>query len=392
MQDEPQAPTEELEATEFVVDLDSTLGLAWELGLIAGAVALAVAVHWLAYRLIRRWADDPETQLADEIARRMRGPTLILLVVLSVRMTRPARNLPPELAEGARQLMSIGIIVLISWTLLVLVSAVSKGLTRRHDMSVSDNLRARRMHTQVRVIARILTALVIILGSASILMTFPGVRQVGASVLASAGLAGLIVGFAARSSIANFIAGVQVALAEPFRLDDVVIIAGEWGRIEEITTTYVVVRIWDERRLIVPFSHFLDEPFQNWTRTRADIIGSVFWHVDYTAPLDDLRAELKRITEASPKFDGRVCVLQVTDARPTTLEIRALVSARNSGDAWDLRCEVREKMIAYIKREHPGALPKFRTLTEDGPRPGDADLPPGGPPPPAGPIGESLSR
>lgn len=366
-------------------------GLVTEIGIVVGAIALAAAVHWLVYRLVRRLADKPETQVADEVARKMRGPTLILVVVLAFRLTRPTRNIPPELADGVRQAMSIAIIVLIGWTLIVMIGAVSRALTRRYDMGVSDNLQARRVHTQVRVIARILIALVLILMGSSILMTFPGVRQVGASVLASAGLAGLIVGFAARSSIANFIAGVQVALAEPFRLDDVVIIAGEWGRIEEITTTYVVVRIWDERRLIVPFSHFLEQPFQNWTRTRAEIIGSVFWHVDYTVPLEDLRAELKRITEASPKFDGRVCVLQVTDARPTTLEIRALVSAKNSGDAWDLRCEVREKMIAYIQREHPSALPKFRTVTESGPEADRGDLPPGGPPP-AGPIADQVSR
>ncbi len=366
-------------------------GLFAELGIVVGAITAAVVIHWLVYRFVRRLADNPETQVADEVARRMHGPTLILVVVLAFRLTRPTRNIPPELADGVQQAMSIAIIVLIGWTLIVMIGAASKAMTRRYDMGVADNLRARRVHTQVRVIARILIALVLILMGSSILMTFPGVRQVGASVLASAGLAGLIVGFAARSSIANFIAGVQVALAEPFRLDDVVIIAGEWGRIEEITTTYVVVRIWDERRLIVPFSHFLDQPFQNWTRTRADIIGSVFWHVDYTVPLDDLRAELKRITEASPKFDGRVCVLQVTDARPTTLEIRALVSARNSGDAWDLRCEVREKIIAYIQREHPSALPKIRSLSEDGPATDRGEIPPDRRPP-AGPIGEQVSH
>jgi small-conductance mechanosensitive channel len=191
------------------------------------------------------------------------------------------------------------------------------------------------------------------------------VRQFGTAIIASAGVAGIIVGFAAQKSIATLLAGFQIALTQPIRIDDVVIVENEWGRIEEITLTYVVVSIWDLRRLVLPITYFIEKPFQNWTRTSADILGTVFIHVDYSAPLDELRAELTRILEASPLWDRKVAVLQVTDAKERTLEVRALASARDASAAWDLRCEVREKLIAYLQKNHPGSLPRLRARMED---------------------------
>jgi small-conductance mechanosensitive channel len=195
---------------------------------------------------------------------------------------------------------------------------------------------------------------------ASMLMVFDSVRQFGASILASAGIAGIIVGFAAQRSIATLLAGFQIALTQPIRLDDVVIVENEWGRIEEITLTYVVVRVWDLRRLVVPITYFIEQPFQNWTRSSADILGTVFLYVDYGVPLDAIRVEFARILQASRYWDRKVSVLQVTDAKEHTLELRALASAADASLAWDLRCEIREKLIMFIQHTYPESLPRFR--------------------------------
>ena len=179
-------------------------------------------------------------------------------------------------------------------------------------------------------------------------------------MLASAGVAGIVIGFAAQKSLATLLAGFQIALTQPIRIDDVVIVEGEWGRIEEITLTYVVVRIWDLRRLIVPITYFIEQPFQNWTRVSADILGTVFLYVDYNVPVDAVRKELTRLLEASPLWDRKVNVLQVTDSKEGTVELRALASASDAGRAFDLRCDVREKLVAFIQQNYPESLPRLR--------------------------------
>jgi len=192
------------------------------------------------------------------------------------------------------------------------------------------------------------------------LMTFPKVRQLGTTILASAGIIGIVVGMAAQRTIGTFIAGIQIAITQPIRVDDVVIVENEWGRIEEITLTYVVVKIWDLRRLIVPITYFIEKPFQNWTRVTADILGTVFIYVDHTVPVDSIREELQNILKKSELWDGKVCVLQVTNTSERTVELRALMSAADASTAWSLRCEVREKLIDFMKKKYPKALPKLR--------------------------------
>jgi hypothetical protein len=214
----------------------------------------------------------------------------------------------------------------------------------------------------VLVLKKIAMTVVAIFAIGSTLMVFDSVRQFGASILASAGIAGIIVGLAAQRSIGTLLAGIQIAFTQPIRVDDVVIVENEWGKVEDITLTYVVVRIWDERRLVLPVSYFIERPFQNWTRSTSDLLATVFLHVDYTAPIEALRAELTRVLQASALWDGRVNVLQVTDARERTLEIRALASAADSSRAWDLRCEVREKLVGYLRRTCPDALPRTRAV------------------------------
>jgi small-conductance mechanosensitive channel len=212
---------------------------------------------------------------------------------------------------------------------------------------------------------RTVMTLIVLVGLSTVLMTFPSVRTIGASLLASAGVAGLFVGMAARPVLGNLIAGMQIALTQPIRLDDVLIVDGEWGWVEEITGTYVVLRIWDRRRLIVPLQWFIEHPFQNWTRKSADIIGSVFWWVDYGLPLEPVQAEIRRLCEEVPKWwDGDVALLQVTDSGPESMQLRALVTARNSPDCWDLRCHVRAGVIDFIRREYPQFLPRIRAETE----------------------------
>ncbi|AOJ01701.1 MULTISPECIES: mechanosensitive ion channel family protein [Burkholderia] len=287
-------------------------------------------------------------------------PSLVLLSFLALEFLwlQVADALPH--AAGLRTLAAVGTIVSLTWLLMRLAAAVGDAIIRAHPIDTSDNLEARRIHTQTRVLARTVMVLIVVIGTGAALMTFPNVRQVGASLLASAGVAGLVAGIAARPVLGNLIAGLQIALSQPIRLDDVVIIQGEWGRIEEITGTYVSVRLWDQRRLVVPLQWFIENPFQNWTRSSAELIGTVFLYVDYRLPLDPLRAELARIVAAAPEWDGRVQVLQVTDATERSMQLRALVSARDSSLAWDLRCRVREGLVAFINAHYPHCLPRER--------------------------------
>jgi small-conductance mechanosensitive channel len=230
----------------------------------------------------------------------------------------------------------------------------------KYDVSVADNLQARKVHTQVKVISKTVYFIIGIFTVASALMMFEEVRRVGTSILASAGVLGLIIGFAAQKTIANLFAGFQLAMTQPIRLDDVVIVESEWGRVEEITLTYVIVHIWDDRRLVVPLSYFIEKPFQNWTRVSANLLGSVFVWVDYTLPVAELRRGVQQIVEGCEDWDRRYWNLQVTDATERTMQIRVLATAADSGKAWNLRCEIREKIIGMIQNKYPQSLPKLR--------------------------------
>jgi small-conductance mechanosensitive channel len=263
----------------------------------------------------------------------------------------------PEVAEHAIALLMIA---LVAWFLIKMAYVLEDYITSRFDIGVRDNLRARKIHTQFKVLKRITIVIVGILAFGTMLMTFESVRQLGTTILASAGVVGIVVGMAAQRTIATFIAGLQIAITQPIRVDDVVIVENEWGRIEEITLTYVVVKIWDLRRLIVPITYFIESPFQNWTRTSADILGTVFVYTDYNVPVDAVREELHNILKKSEHWDGKVCVLQVTNASDRTMELRALMSSADASAAWSLRCEVREKLIEFIKAEYPQALPRMR--------------------------------
>jgi small-conductance mechanosensitive channel len=259
------------------------------------------------------------------------------------------------------------IILGFTWCLLILSQILKGRLLKQYDISSEDNLKARKIYTQINILQKVINFVIIIFGLGLILLSFESIRQIGVGLFASAGVAGIIIGFSAQKAIGTLIAGIQIAFAQPFRLDDAVVVEGEWGWIEEINLTYVVVRIWDQRRLVLPTTYFLEKPFQNWTRTSADIIGSVFIYTDYTISFDAMRQELDRILEATPLWDKKVKVLQVTDSKEQTVETRILVSAKNSPTIWNLRVHVREKMIEFIQKNYPEALPKSRVVWDQKP-------------------------
>jgi small-conductance mechanosensitive channel len=315
--------------------------------------------------------DDVMLPLAGKAVRR----TLPLIALM---LGAPALATSPALEQIFRNGASLLLIAVIAFVLFQVVDGISALLLRQYRLDVSDNLQARAIHTQVLVLRKVAVSVIGIFTLASMLMVFDSVRQFGASILASAGIAGIIVGFAAQQSIATLLAGFQIALTQPIRVDDVVIVENEWGRIEDITLTYVVVRIWDLRRLVVPITYFIERPFQNWTRTSADLLATVYLYVDYGVPLEPLRAELTRVLSASRLWDKKVNVLQVTDAKEHTLELRALASAADASQAWDLRCEVRERLVDFLQKNYPDSLPKFRAMIDARNVPASMESVPGG--------------
>jgi small-conductance mechanosensitive channel len=272
--------------------------------------------------------------------------------------------------QNVRHVNGVLLIAALTWLGVRVVAGLAQGVVARYPVGADDNLQARRIQTQATVLSRTAMVLLLLAGAAMALMTFPGARQLGASLLASAGVVGIIGGIAARPVFSNLIAGLQLALSQPIRLDDVLIVKGEWGRVEEITGTYVVMKLWDERRLIVPLQWFIENPFENWTRTSSQILGTVLLYVDFATPMEPLRTELDRIVHQTPEWDGRVCALQVTDATEHAMQVRILVSAASASKSFDLRCKVREAMLAYISREFPQSLPLWRHLP-----PADANAP-----------------
>ncbi|MCA9115084.1 MAG: mechanosensitive ion channel [Planctomycetaceae bacterium] len=328
------------------------------------AAATGLLLHCGALIVLRRFARRRQQPIDAALLQRLRGPLLVLLPLLCVQVVLASGESAAEL-QLPRHICSLGIIAGTVYLLLNLLSVISRHLKTMHAVDVEDNYHARRMHTQVTVLRRCATLLIVVVGVSVALMTFPRIRQLGASLLASAGVVGLVAGLAARPVLENLIAGLQIALTRPIQLDDAVVIDGEWGWIEEIASTYVVLRIWDQRRLIVPLSKIINEPLQNWTRRTAQILGTVFLHLDYSVPVQAVREELERAVRLTDRWDGRVCVLQVTDFTERTVELRALVSAASSPAAWDLRVFVRERLLEFLQREHPGALPRARLEVVD---------------------------
>ncbi len=253
----------------------------------------------------------------------------------------------------------------ISWLIIVLLGKVKSNFLKRYDLTEEDNLRSRKLHTQVNILEKVVVFIIVLTATGLILLSFDSIKEIGIGIFASAGVAGIVIGLSAQKVVGALLAGIQIAITQPFRIDDAVLVENEWGWIEEINLTYVVVRLWDKRRLVLPSTYFLEKPFQNWTRTSADLIGSVFLYTDYSVPFDELRKELTRNLNNTDLWDKKVNVLQVSDTRETTIEIRILVSAKNSSTAWDLRVYIREKMIEFIQKNYPDSLSKTRVSIEE---------------------------
>jgi len=286
--------------------------------------------------------------------------TRIILPFLALLLVVPSLPLNPAIRSAVAHGVGLALIAAVGWRTVKLIGAFESYLAVRHPVARGDLL-SHRLGTQVQVLRNIATVVVVILTVSIMLMTFPNIRHLGESLFASAGLAAIVCGVAAQSTLSNLFAGVQLALTQPIRLEDAVVVEGEWGWIEEITATYVVVRIWDLRRLVLPLSYFIQKPFQNWTRQSSDLLGTVFVYADYTVPVNEVREELHRVLEESGMWDGKAWGLQVTNLTEHTVELRALMSAPGSSEAWDLRCYVREKMVEFLQRQYPHCLPRART-------------------------------
>lgn len=314
--------------------------------------------------IIGRRSPDSLTGVAWK---KYKNPFLVLILLIDLIVLEAFFTPGREPSTFAGHFFSIGLIFCITWLLIRSINLMREVILRRYDISEKDNLKARKVYTQFRVLERIIIFVIVLIAIAVALMTFEGIKRIGISLFASAGVAGIIIGFAAQKLLGSVLAGFQIALTQPIRIDDVVIVENEWGWIEEITLTYVVVRIWDKRRLIVPTTYFIEHPFQNWTRVSADILGTVFIYTDYQVPIDKLREEFARILEDSDLWDGKTSVMQVTNSTDRSIEIRALMSTADSPTAWDLRVLVREKLIAFLQKNYPDSLPRTRIeMTPDG--------------------------
>ena len=333
----------------------------WLIGiaLLAATAFLALALFQLAHALLRRFLEARHPMLHALLQRAdslLRFATILLAAALVV----PALPFGVNASQTLHRVLIASFVILLGWIAIVASNLAADRYMRRFRIDAEDNLLARKAVTQMRVLKRTASVVIGFLTLGFALMTFDAVREYGVRIFASAGVAGIAIGLAAKPLLGNLIAGVQIAITQPIRIDDVVIIQGEFGWIEEFTSTYVVVRLWDWRRMIVPLGYFLENPFQNWTRTSATLIGSIYFHLDHRTPIQELRAKLEEIVKASKLWDGKVVNLQVSDTTERTIEVRALATARDASKVWDLRCEIREKMLAFLQSEHPQSLPRLR--------------------------------
>ncbi|NJP51076.1 mechanosensitive ion channel [Streptomyces sp. SBST2-5] len=337
---------------------------------VGGSVVLTLLLGWATDRLLRK-ADQrhPETPLWG-LLRRGRVPYQLLLCAVLLRGSYEETRVLPEHQVGIGRTLTLVLIGSAAWLVIRIAAAVVETSYTRYASAHAqrDPARVRRVRTQVTLIRRVVSAIVGVVAVAAMLLTFPAMRAAGASLLASAGLLGIVAGVAAQSTLSNMFAGLQIAFGDMVRIGDTVVVDGEWGTVEEITLTFLTVRTWDERRITMPVSYFTSKPFENWSRGTPQMTGTVFWHLDHAAPLDEMRERLRDILRECPAWDGRAYNLTVTDTTPSTMEVRALVTAKDADDIWTVRVTVREQMIRWLAEKHPYALPRISTA-EAAPRP-----------------------
>ncbi|MBZ4318896.1 mechanosensitive ion channel family protein [Streptomyces huiliensis] len=341
------------------------------LAVLGAALVITVVVGWAADKTVRRIAErHPEAPLWG-LLRRCRMPLRLVLGTALLRGGYESAELSEKHETLLTRLLTLVLIGACAWLATRVATAVVEAAYARYAASSRDPARMRRVRTQVTLIRRIVTAAVCVVAVAAMLLTFPGMRTVGTSVLASAGLIGIVAGVAAQSTLGNLFAGLQIAFGDMVRIGDTVVVGGEWGTVEEITLTYLVVTTWDERRITMPVSYFTSRPFENWSRGNPRMTGTVFFHLDHSAPIDLMRERLHEVVKGAREWDGRAWSLVVTDTTPTTILVRALVTAKDADDIWTLRCVVREQLVEWLRRKHPYALPRLSTA----PAPGPAETP-----------------
>ncbi|MET7699135.1 mechanosensitive ion channel domain-containing protein [Streptomyces sp. NPDC005485] len=338
---------------------------------VGGSVVLTLLIGWATDRLLRK-ADDQhsETPLWG-LLRRGRIPYQIVLCAAMLRGSYDEAQLLQAHRVGIGRGLTLVLIGATAWLVVRITAAIVETSYSRYARAHRDPARVRRVRTQVSLIMRVVAAIVGVVAAASMLLTFPAMRAAGASLLASAGILGIVAGVAAQSTLSNLFAGLQIAFGDMVRLGDTVVVDGEWGTVDEITLTFLTVRTWDERRITMPVSYFTSKPFENWSRGGAQMTGIVFWHLDHTAPVEAMRERLRDILRECPAWDGRDYGLAVTDTTPNTMQVRALVTAKDADDVWTVRVTVREQMIRWLTEHHPYALPRVNTA--------DALLSPGSP-------------
>ncbi|MGO4878668.1 mechanosensitive ion channel family protein [Pedobacter sp. AJM] len=330
------------------------------------AILLGIIIKFIiskTFILLSRWWDSI---VIKSTIKHLKRPVAVFIPLLLLNFSLDLMVMPAKVRVPVEKMLEMALTVTFSLILIRLINVLEDFLFLKYDLNKENNLKERKIRTQLQFIRKFIVSLIIIVTAAIILLSFESMRKIGAGLLTGVGIGGIIIGFAAQKSLGNLLAGFQIAFTQPIRIDDVLIVEGEWGRVEEITLTYVVVSIWDQRRLILPITYFIEKPFQNWTRVSADLLGTVFLYMDYTIPIEPLRQELTRLLTSNPLWDKRVNVVQVTDTnKDGSIEIRFLMSASNSSRAFDLRCNVREAMITFIQNNYPESLPKTRLEYKD---------------------------
>ena len=332
----------------------------WNLIIIALAIIIGLIIKSIVKVLSNLYKNKNEYSLFRSIISHIGRPMNHFVPLLVINLMFPLLELDKELYGLLDRTFQIGLVISFAILLISSIRVFEDYIYHAYDLNKPDNLKERKIRTQLQFIRKVLIGLIIFLAIAVILLSFDNVRKIGAGLLTGVGIGSIIVGLAAQKSLSNFLAGFQIAFTQPIRIDDVLVVEGEWGRVEDITFTYVVVKIWDQRRLILPINYFIEKPFQNWTRASSEITGTVFLYLDYSVPVDMLRVELDRLLELTDLWDGRIKSVLVTDAKERVIEIRALVSAANSPNAFDLRCYIRENLIKFVRDNYPESLPLNR--------------------------------
>ncbi len=324
------------------------------------ALLVGVSIRVLFFKILLLFSGRGSKILVEKLNKRFRGSIFLFIPAIILINYLPQVNLSDYWTFTLHTFLEITIIASITIIFLRFIYFIQDVLFLKFNLDKEDNIRERQVVTQITFIRKIIFLVIILLAVSLILLQFEAFKKYGATLLTSAGVAGIIIGFAAQKTIGNLLAGFQIAFTQPIKIDDAVVVEGEWGWIEEINITYVVIKIWDMRRLVVPITYFTEKPFQNWTRNSADIMGSVFLYTDYSVPIEDLRKAFNGFLEETPLWDGKAKVLQVVESTEKSMQLRLLMTAKNSPTAWDLRCFIREKMIVYIQENYPEALPKTR--------------------------------